>query len=99
MVDGTGMCGACRVSVGGRTRFACVDGPEFDGHQVDWDLLLSRQRIYLDHGEAGRWKLYEQPSHAAARARRSIDNGNQRTATASRGTRCPRRTRGARAQF
>jgi len=48
MVDGTGMCGACRVSVGGRTRFACVDGPEFDGHQVDWDLLLARQRIYLD---------------------------------------------------
>jgi ferredoxin--NADP+ reductase len=48
MVDGTGMCGACRVSVGGRTRFACVDGPEFDGHEVDWDLLLSRQRIYQD---------------------------------------------------
>ena len=48
MVDGTGMCGSCRVSVGGRTRFACVDGPEFDGHQVDWDLLLTRQRIYLD---------------------------------------------------
>jgi ferredoxin--NADP+ reductase len=48
MVDGTGMCGACRVSVGGRTRFACVDGPEFDAHQVDWNLLLSRQRIYLD---------------------------------------------------
>ena len=48
MVDGTGMCGACRVSVGGRTRFACVDGPEFDGHAVDWDLLLKRQRQYLD---------------------------------------------------
>ncbi|MGQ9458982.1 MAG: sulfide/dihydroorotate dehydrogenase-like FAD/NAD-binding protein [Anaerolineae bacterium] len=48
MVDGTGMCGACRVEVGGRTRFVCVDGPEFDGHEVDWDLLLSRQRIYLD---------------------------------------------------
>ena len=48
MVDGTGMCGACRVSVGGRTRFACVDGPEFDAHQVDWNLLLTRQRIYLD---------------------------------------------------
>jgi NAD(P)H-flavin reductase len=46
MVDGTGMCGACRVEVGGQTRFACVDGPEFDGHQVDWDLLLARQRIY-----------------------------------------------------
>jgi ferredoxin--NADP+ reductase len=48
MIDGTGMCGCCRVSVGGVTRFACVDGPEFDGHQVDWDLLLARQRIYLD---------------------------------------------------
>jgi len=36
MVDGTGMCGACRVEVGGHTRFVCVDGPEFDGHQVDW---------------------------------------------------------------
>lgn len=48
MVDGTGMCGCCRVSVGGVTRFACVDGPDFDGHQVDWDLLLARQRTYLD---------------------------------------------------
>ena len=48
MVDGTGMCGSCRVEVGGETKFACVHGPEFDGHQVDWDLLLARQRIYLD---------------------------------------------------
>jgi NAD(P)H-flavin reductase len=48
MVDGTGMCGCCRVSVGGETKFACVDGPEFDGHQVDWDVLLSRQRGYQD---------------------------------------------------
>ncbi|HEY83379.1 MAG TPA: sulfide/dihydroorotate dehydrogenase-like FAD/NAD-binding protein [Dehalococcoidia bacterium] len=48
MVDGTGMCGCCRVSVGGVTRFTCVDGPDFDGHQVDWDLLLARQRTYLD---------------------------------------------------
>ena len=48
MVDGTGMCGACRVEVGGRTRFACVDGPEFDGHEVDWELLMARQRIYLE---------------------------------------------------
>jgi NAD(P)H-flavin reductase len=46
MVDGTGMCGACRVEVGGQTRFVCVDGPEFDGHEVDWDQLLARQRIY-----------------------------------------------------
>jgi len=48
MLDGTGMCGVCRVSVGGVTKFACVDGPDFDGHQVDWDLLSARQRIYLD---------------------------------------------------
>ena len=48
MVDGTGMCGCCRVSVGGVTKFACVDGPDFDGHLVDWDLLIARQRIYLD---------------------------------------------------
>ena len=48
MVDGTGMCGACRVEVGGQTRFVCVDGPEFDGYQVDWDQLLARQRIYLE---------------------------------------------------
>ena len=48
MVDGTGMCGCCRVSVGGETKFTCVDGPDFDAHQVDWDLLLSRQRTYLE---------------------------------------------------
>ena len=48
MVDGTGMCGGCRVEVGGKTYFACVDGPEFDGHQVDWDLLMARQRMYLE---------------------------------------------------
>ncbi|MBN2514582.1 MAG: sulfide/dihydroorotate dehydrogenase-like FAD/NAD-binding protein [Deltaproteobacteria bacterium] len=46
MVDATGMCGACRVSVGGKTKFACVDGPEFDGHEVDFDLLTSRLRMY-----------------------------------------------------
>ncbi len=51
MVDGTGMCGCCRVSVGGVTRFACVDGPDFDGHQVDWDLLFARQSIYIDEEE------------------------------------------------
>jgi len=47
MVDGTGMCGACRVSVGGKTKFVCVDGPEFDGHQVDFQGLMERQRTYL----------------------------------------------------
>jgi ferredoxin--NADP+ reductase len=48
MVDGTGMCGCCRVSVGGATKFACVDGPEFDGHKVDFDELAKRLASYLD---------------------------------------------------
>ena len=47
MVDATGMCGACRVTVGGKTRFCCVDGPEFDGHEVDFDELTKRQAAYL----------------------------------------------------
>jgi len=58
MVDGTGMCGSCRCEVGGETKFACVHGPEFDGHQVDWDLLLARQGIYLDEEKQSleRWQ-------------------------------------------
>ena len=58
MIDGTGMCGACRVQVGGQTHFACVDGPEFDGHQVDWDLAMARQRMYLEEEKqaVGRWE-------------------------------------------
>jgi ferredoxin/flavodoxin---NADP+ reductase len=46
MVDGTGMCGGCRVTVGNETLFACTDGPEFDGHRVDWDVLMNRQKKY-----------------------------------------------------
>lgn len=46
MVDGTGMCGACRLEVDGKTKFACVDGPEFDGHKVNWDLSMRRMNIY-----------------------------------------------------
>ena len=46
MVDGTGMCGACRVNVGGKMRFVCVDGPEFDAHQVDFDEMIMRMRAY-----------------------------------------------------
>ncbi len=48
MVDGTGMCGGCRVLVDGKTRFVCVDGPEFDGHRVDWDTLMLRQKTYRE---------------------------------------------------
>ena len=48
MVDGTGMCGGCRVTVGGEVKFACVDGPDFDGHKVDWDLAVKRNQMYHD---------------------------------------------------
>ena len=48
MVDGTGMCGGCRLTVGGETKFACVDGPDFNGHKVDWDESLKRGKMYFD---------------------------------------------------
>ena len=48
MIDGTGMCGGCRLSVGGETKFACVDGPEFDGHKVDFDEAMARGAMYKD---------------------------------------------------
>ncbi|MCK4402845.1 MAG: sulfide/dihydroorotate dehydrogenase-like FAD/NAD-binding protein, partial [Dehalococcoidia bacterium] len=63
MVDGTGMCGCCRVSVGGETKFACVDGPDFDGHEVDWDLLMNRLRAYLDE-EKESLRLWEERNKA-----------------------------------
>ena len=48
MIDGTGMCGGCRLTVGGETKFACVDGPDFDGQKVDWDLAVKRNQMYRD---------------------------------------------------
>jgi ferredoxin--NADP+ reductase len=62
MVDGTGMCGACRVEVAGETKFACVDGPEFDGHLVDYELLLARQHIYHSE-EMESTRLYDKEPH------------------------------------
>ena len=47
MVDGTGMCGGCRLTVGGKMKFACVDGPDFDGHEVDFDEAISRNQSYM----------------------------------------------------
>ncbi len=70
MVDGTGMCGACRVTVGGKTRFVCVDGPEFDAHQVDFDELLSRLRSYKPEEAIAyeQYKQQQQPLTAKERA-------------------------------
>ena len=67
MVDGTGMCGACRLTVGGEVKFACVDGPEFDGHLVDFDQAMKRQQMYKT--EEGRAILnYRKAIHITADA-------------------------------
>jgi ferredoxin--NADP+ reductase len=77
MIDGTGMCGGCRVSVGGRSRFACVDGPEFDAHQVDFDVLRNRNAMYrvaeaqaldryLADEDAGRARAHAHQCHLAS---------------------------------
>jgi ferredoxin--NADP+ reductase len=63
MVDGTGMCGACRCTASGKTKFACVDGPDFDGHEVDWDELFMRRKSYFDDEIRSicRWEETELP--------------------------------------
>ena len=81
MVDGTGMCGACRVSIGGQTKFVCVDGPEFDAHQVDWDEMMSRMRSYKAE-EAAAYETYLHSSVANSETnptvnRQSTDSQSQ----------------------
>jgi len=68
MIDGTGMCGGCRVTVGGKTQFACVDGPEFDGHLVDFDELMKRNTIYRDYE-------IEQAAHPCRLLKEADSNG------------------------
>ena len=63
MVDGTGMCGACRVIVGDEVKFACVDGPEFDGHLIDWNLAMQRQQMYKTEEGRALLKLREGDTH------------------------------------
>ncbi len=64
MIDGTGMCGGCRVIVGGETKFACVDGPDFDGHKIDWDAAINRQQMF---------KKYEKESEEHSKCRIGIN--------------------------
>ena len=73
MIDGTGMCGGCRVSVGGGTKFVCVDGPEFDGHLVDWDGMMSRLRSYKAQEDEAhrRCHLAEKADELALEARKA----------------------------
>jgi len=68
MVDGTGMCGGCRVSIGGRMKFACVDGPEFDGHAVDFDELIIRNRSYTVFEQESNRRFTEEHACAAQQA-------------------------------
>ena len=81
MVDGTGMCGACRVTIDGQTKFVCVDGPEFDAHAVNWDEMLSRLRSY---------KTEEAAAYQAAQTHTTIANGEQQLPTANNN--CQRQT-------
>ncbi len=63
MIDGTGMCGGCRLTVGGEVKFACVDGPEFDAHQIDWDESMKRLRQYHEQEHACRMTFLEEQHH------------------------------------
>lgn len=74
MVDGTGMCGACRITVGGKTKFVCVDGPEFDGHQVDFDEMLKRMGAFKDIEREEIHKLDDEHVHTACEAEKSADD-------------------------
>ena len=56
MIDGTGMCGGCRVSVGGKTKFVCVDGPDFDAHEVDWDNMMMRMKSFAKEEQEAKHK-------------------------------------------
>lgn len=57
MVDGTGMCGGCRLTCGGKTKYACVDGPEFDGHEIDWEEAINRSRVYREQENEHRCRI------------------------------------------
>jgi ferredoxin--NADP+ reductase len=69
MVDGTGMCGGCRVTVGGKVKFVCVDGPEFDGHEVDYDELQRRQRFYAPAEKTSYQQFLQEHDHAPQECR------------------------------
>lgn len=74
MVDGTGMCGACRVTVGGKTKFACVDGPDFDGHEVDFDEMTKRMKMYNRYEKQAYEKFLEDEHCRLAKAAASLKN-------------------------
>jgi ferredoxin--NADP+ reductase len=75
MIDGTGMCGGCRVTVGGETKFVCVDGPEFDGHRVDFDNMMTRMRSFKSREDKAHHDCHLAlglPPHQAPVAKESV---------------------------
>jgi len=86
MIDGTGMCGGCRVTVAGRIRFACVDGPEFNGHEVDFKELASRQRAYLEGGPRTRCIVFGGLDHCRLDDSLTAHGGGASPAAVRRGT-------------
>jgi len=88
MVDGTGMCGACRVTVDGKTKFVCVDGPEFDAHGVDWNEMLSRMKSYKAE-ETEAMEAYKAGLNLSDTAKRRQKDGNETASTAKVGTVSP----------
>jgi hypothetical protein len=74
MVDGTGMCGGCRVSVGNESKFACVDGPEFDAHTVDFQVLMQRNSMYRDAEQRALAHFKEHREEEVERARGACAN-------------------------
>ena len=76
MVDGTGMCGACRITVGGKTRFVCVDGPEFDGHEVDFDEMLSRMTAFKQEEQEAMNRPTPTPSRQGGECQSSCNSNN-----------------------
>ena len=84
MVDGTGMCGACRVTVGGKTKFVCVDGPEFDAHGVDWDEMLSRMRSYKAE-ETEALEAYQAGKNLTAKGGPTAERSNSKSGLTAEG--------------
>ena len=76
MIDGTGMCGGCRVLIDGKSEFACVDGPEFDAHRVDFSVLVQRNAMYRD-AEQRRWREYQRRQSRRSEAR-AVSNSRPR---------------------
>jgi ferredoxin--NADP+ reductase len=81
MIDGTGMCGGCRVTVGGKTKFVCVDGPEFDAHEVDWSQMLTRLGAYKNLEKEAHDRCHMEMSIQKLRNEQAAEGGTEAEGT------------------